>query len=105
MADNQGEDHFSSYQEAMSQGTFLYEDFPQSPASSGPLRRNRQNRMRIQPLSFKEIQEVAEEGLSPNEEEKARRSFLQSLEALRRGSHHLYLQKDKDVSSYRPSLD
>ncbi|CAH2325751.1 Hypothetical predicted protein [Pelobates cultripes] len=104
MAANQGEDQLCSYQEAIRQGPFLYADLPQPSPSSGPLRRNKLNRLKIQPLSFEEIREVEEEGASPNEEEKARRSFLKSLDSLRRGSLHLHLKKDK-LNSHKLSLD
>uniref|UniRef100_A0A8C6ZGB5 Uncharacterized protein n=1 Tax=Nothoprocta perdicaria TaxID=30464 RepID=A0A8C6ZGB5_NOTPE len=55
-----------------------------------------------QPVTFDEIQEVEEEeGASPSEEEKARRSFLQSLECLRRSTQNLALQRGR----LRNSLD
>uniref|UniRef100_A0A8C5N3H6 Uncharacterized protein n=1 Tax=Leptobrachium leishanense TaxID=445787 RepID=A0A8C5N3H6_9ANUR len=92
------------YQEAISQGSYLYGEFYQPYACSGHLMRTKLNRLKIQPLSFEEIREVEEEGLSPNEEEKARKSFLQSLESLRRGSDHLHLKKDK-LNSHKLSLD
>ncbi|XP_010210005.1 PREDICTED: uncharacterized protein C11orf96 homolog, partial [Tinamus guttatus] len=57
---------------------------------------------KTQPVTFDEIQEVEEEeGASPSEEEKARRSFLQSLECLRRSTQNLALQRGR----LRNSLD
>ncbi|XP_053304538.1 uncharacterized protein C11orf96 homolog [Spea bombifrons] len=104
MSGNQGEDHLCSYEEAMSQGAFFYEGMSQPSATSGPQKRTRLNRLRIQPLSFEEIREVEEEGVSPSEEEKARKNYLRSLESLRRGSHHLHSRRDR-LNSYRLSLD
>lgn len=80
------------------------EEFPQQlPVPKGLVRgrsrsrRSRDARFKTQPVTFAEITEVEEEeGSSPLEEERARRSFLQSLENLRRstltlhppGTHH-----------------
>ncbi|NP_001373592.1 uncharacterized protein C11orf96 homolog [Danio rerio] len=52
-------------------------------------RRPRDARFKTQPVTFAEIAEVEEEGASPLEEERARRSFLQSLESLRRSTQTL----------------
>ncbi|XP_015193537.1 uncharacterized protein C11orf96 homolog [Lepisosteus oculatus] len=72
------------------------EEFPQQlPVPKAPargksrLRRPRQSRFKTQPVTFAEIAEVEEEGASPLEEEKARKSFLQSLESLRRSTQNL----------------
>ncbi|XP_064168953.1 uncharacterized protein C11orf96 homolog [Anguilla rostrata] len=53
-------------------------------------RRAREARFKTQPVTFAEIAEVEEEGASPMEEERARRSFLQSLENLRRSTQTLH---------------
>ncbi|XP_064846155.1 uncharacterized protein C11orf96 homolog [Oncorhynchus masou masou] len=73
------------------------EEFPQQlPVPKGPARgksrprRPREARFKTQPVTFAEIAEVEEEGASPLEEERARRSFLQSLENLRRSTQALY---------------
>lgn len=73
------------------------EEFPQNlPVPKGPARgrsryrRSRETRFKTQPVTFAEIAEVEEEGSSPLEEERARRSFLQSLENLRRSTHCLH---------------
>ncbi|KAM5127509.1 uncharacterized protein C11orf96 homolog [Mantella aurantiaca] len=100
----QDEDRLCTYQEAMEQSAFLEEEFPLPSPSKGALRRRRESRLRSQLLSFEEIREVEEEGVSPSDEEKARRSFLQSLESLRRSSNHTHLHKDK-LNSYKLSMD
>lgn len=73
------------------------EEFPQQlPVPKSPAkgksrsRRPREARFKTQPVTFAEIAEVEEEGSSPLEEERARRSFLQSLENLRRSTQALY---------------
>ncbi|XP_028815063.1 uncharacterized protein C11orf96 homolog [Denticeps clupeoides] len=73
------------------------EEFPQQlPVPKGPARgrsrprRPREARFKTQPVTFAEIAEVEEEGASPLEEERARRSFLQSLENLRRSTQALH---------------
>ncbi|OCT83670.1 hypothetical protein XELAEV_18021812mg [Xenopus laevis] len=95
MSVSQAEDQLCSYEEAIHQSVYLEEDFSQPSSSRGPLRRPRHSRLRTQPLSFEEIREEEEEGVSPSEEEKAKKSFQQSLESLRRNSYHLYLQRQK----------
>ncbi|XP_036391318.1 uncharacterized protein C11orf96 homolog [Megalops cyprinoides] len=73
------------------------EEFPQQlPVPKCPARgrsrprRAREARFKTQPVTFAEIAEVEEEGTSPLEEERARRSFLQSLENLRRSTQALH---------------
>ncbi|XP_070586982.1 uncharacterized protein C11orf96 homolog [Erythrolamprus reginae] len=104
----------SSYQAVMPHFLCMAEEFPQPirPAklAKGKLRRPRQSRFKTQPVTFDEIQEM-EEGVSPIEEEKAKKSFLQSLECLRRSTQNLSLQKEKkekklsSCSRLRNSLD
>uniref|UniRef100_A0A3Q3XPK9 Uncharacterized protein n=1 Tax=Mola mola TaxID=94237 RepID=A0A3Q3XPK9_MOLML len=73
------------------------EEFPQQlPIPKGPARgrsrprHSRGARFKTQPVTFAEIAEFEEEGSSPLEEERAHRSFLQSLENLRRGTQTLH---------------
>ena len=73
------------------------EEFPQQlPVPKGPARgrsrsrRSRGARFKTQPITFAEIAEFEEEGSSPLEEERAHRSFLQSLENLRRSAQTLH---------------
>ncbi|XP_075692893.1 uncharacterized protein C11orf96 homolog [Rhinoderma darwinii] len=97
----QAEDHLCTYEEAMQYCAYLEEEFPLPSKTRGAFRKHR---LRFQILSFEEIHEVEEEGVSPTEEEKARRSFLQSLESLRRSSNHTHLHKDK-LRSYKTIQD
>ncbi|OCT82027.1 uncharacterized protein C11orf96 homolog [Xenopus laevis] len=92
MSGSPPEEQLCSFQEALRQSLFLEEEFPQPPTFRGALRWPRNGKLRAQPLSFEEIREVEEEGVSPTEEEKARRSFLQSLESMRR-NFHLHREK------------
>ncbi|XP_074129314.1 uncharacterized protein C11orf96 homolog [Sminthopsis crassicaudata] len=102
----------SSYQAVMPHFVCLADEFPQPalptklPRGKGKLRRPRQSRFKTQPVTFDEIQEVEEEGVSPMEEEKAKKSFLQSLECLRRSTQNLSLPREQLAScKLRNSLD
>lgn len=75
----------------------MMEEFPQQlpvlkapPRGKSRARRPREARFKTQPVTFAEIAEVEEEGGSALEEERAKRSFLQSLENLRRSTQSLY---------------
>lgn len=86
------------------------EEFPQQlPVPKGPARgrsrprRPREARFKTQPVTFAEIAEVEEEGASPLEEERARRSFLQSLENLRRSTQTLHGPPARTTRSSTPT--
>ncbi|XP_026856886.1 uncharacterized protein C11orf96 homolog [Electrophorus electricus] len=88
------------------------EEFPQHlPVPKGPARgrsrprRPREARFKTQPVTFAEIAEVEEEGVSPLEEERARRSFLQSLESLRRSTQTLHHAGPRTSTPTQASLD
>ncbi|CAJ0967471.1 unnamed protein product [Ranitomeya imitator] len=104
MSGPQAEDHLCTYEEAMLCSSYLEEEFPLPSKTRGALRKRGESRLRSQILSFEEIQEVEEEGSSPTEEEKARRSFLRSLESLRRISNLTHLHKEK-MNGYKSSQD
>ncbi|XP_030055332.1 uncharacterized protein C11orf96 homolog [Microcaecilia unicolor] len=90
-----------NYQELPTHCVYITEEFPQpiqAKTPRGKLRRPRHCRLQTQPITFDEIQEVEEEGISPTEEEKAKKSFLQSLEGLRRSTQTMHLQRDKFIS-------
>lgn len=72
------------------------EEFPQQlpvpkapPRGKSRSRRPREARFKTQPVTFAEIAEVEEEGANAMDEERAKRSFLQSLENLRRSTQNL----------------
>lgn len=74
----------------------MLEEFPQQlpvpkapPRGKSRARRPREARFKTQPVTFAEIAEVEEEGANAVDEERARRSFLQSLENLRRSTQNL----------------
>ncbi|XP_029439022.1 uncharacterized protein C11orf96 homolog [Rhinatrema bivittatum] len=98
-----------SFQEVMPQCIYISQDFPQPIPAKAPratLRRCRQSWSQAHSGTFDEIQELEEEGISPAEEEKAKKSFLQSLEGLRRSTQNLCLQREKLSScKMRHSLD
>ncbi|CAG01044.1 unnamed protein product [Tetraodon nigroviridis] len=82
------------------------EEFPQQlpvprgvVGGRGRARRSRDARFKTQPVTFAEIAEVEEEGSSPVEEERARRSYLQSLENLRRSTQILHSSPGAPPSS------
>lgn len=91
------------------------EEFPQQlPVPKGVVRgqshhrRSRDARFKTQPVTFAEIAEVEEEGSSPLEEARARRSFLQSLENLRRSTQTFHFSPGAHSSttmSTNTSLD
>ncbi|KAM6973224.1 uncharacterized protein C11orf96 homolog [Aplochiton taeniatus] len=88
------------------------EEFPQQlPVPKGPAkgksrpRRPREARFKTQPVTFAEIAEVEEEGASPLEEERARRSFLQSLENLRRSTQTLHCRTATPTQASLDSSD
>ncbi|CAL9696730.1 unnamed protein product [Knipowitschia caucasica] len=83
---------------AMSSAPLRLEEFPQQlpvptvpPRGKSRSRRPRAARFKTQPVTFAEIAEVEEEGASAVDEERARRSFLQSMENLRKSTQSLYL--------------
>ncbi|XP_078404026.1 uncharacterized protein C11orf96 homolog [Cetorhinus maximus] len=101
----------TSYQAVMPGYAGIAEEFPQSlrrqlQKSKIKQRRPREARFKTQPVTFDEIQEVEEEGVSALEEEKAKKSFLQSLECLRRSAQNSRVHKSNlSNSKLRYSLD
>ncbi|XP_041053752.1 uncharacterized protein C11orf96 homolog [Carcharodon carcharias] len=101
----------TSYQAVMPGYAGIAEEFPQSlhrqlQKSKLKQRRPREARFKTQPVTFDEIQEVEEEGVSALEEEKAKKSFLQSLECLRRSAQNSRVHKSNlSNSKLRYSLD
>ncbi|XP_067850155.1 uncharacterized protein C11orf96 homolog [Heptranchias perlo] len=101
----------TSYQAVMPNYAGIVEEYPQSlrrqlQKSKMKQRRPREARFKTQPVTFDEIQEVEEEGFSALEEEKAKKSFLQSLECLRRSAQNSRVQKSSlSNSKLRYSLD
>ncbi|XP_030055336.1 uncharacterized protein C11orf96 homolog [Microcaecilia unicolor] len=90
-----------SHQELPTHGVYITEEFPrpiQAKAPRGKLRRPSESWLQSHSVTFDEIQEVEEEGVSPTEEEKAKKAFLQSLEDLRRSTQNLHLQREKFIS-------
>ncbi|KAK7880673.1 hypothetical protein WMY93_032671 [Mugilogobius chulae] len=78
--------------------SLMLEEFPQQlpvpkapPRGKSRSRRPREARFKTQPVTFAEIAEVEEEGANAMDEERAKRSFLQSLESLRRSTQTLYV--------------
>ncbi|XP_028646868.1 uncharacterized protein C11orf96 homolog [Erpetoichthys calabaricus] len=87
----------TGYHAAVPAHFLAMEEFPQplpvpkaTARGKARQRRPRQSRFKTQPVTFAEIVEVEEEGASPMEEERARKSFLQSLESLRRSTQNLH---------------
>ncbi|XP_038664209.1 uncharacterized protein C11orf96 homolog [Scyliorhinus canicula] len=101
----------TSYQAVMPSYAGIVEEFPQSlrrqlQKSKLKQRRPREARFKTQPVTFDEIQEVEEEGVSALEEEKAKKSFLQSLECLRRSAQNSRVHKSNlSNCKLRYSLD
>ncbi|XP_030058294.1 uncharacterized protein C11orf96 homolog [Microcaecilia unicolor] len=90
-----------SYQELPTHCVYITEEFPQpiqAKAPTGKLRRSSESWLQSHSVTFDEIQEVEDEGVSPTEEEKAKKAFLQSLEDLRRSTQNLHLQREKFIS-------
>lgn len=86
------------------------EEFPQQlPVPKGVVRgqshprRSRDARFKTQPVTFAEIAEVEEEGSSPLEEARAWRSFLQSLENLRRSTQTFQCSPGAHSSTTMPT--
>ncbi|KAJ1182494.1 hypothetical protein NDU88_007683 [Pleurodeles waltl] len=95
----------SSYQEVMPRCTHLTQELPRPTQAEAPRSRQRPRLCRFQtlPVTCGEIQEAEEEGTSDVDEERARRSFLQLLESLRRSTQSLHLQQRVDLSSCNTS--
>ncbi|XP_072291982.1 uncharacterized protein C11orf96 homolog [Eucyclogobius newberryi] len=81
---------------AMAGAHRMLEEFPQQlpvpkapPRGKSRARRPREARFKTQPVTFAEIAEVEEEGANAVDEERAKRSFLKSLENLRRSTQNL----------------
>ncbi|XP_078540809.1 uncharacterized protein C11orf96-like [Lissotriton helveticus] len=103
MSQNQAEmlSMWSSYQEVMPRCTHLAQELARPTQAEAPRSRQRRPRLvrlRTLPVTCGEILEAEEEGASAMDEERARRSFLQSLESLRRSTQSLHLQQRAQLS-------
>ncbi|XP_020780648.1 uncharacterized protein C11orf96 homolog [Boleophthalmus pectinirostris] len=88
----------------------MLEEFPQQlpvpkapPRGKSRARRPREARFKTQPVTFAEIAEVEEEGANAIDEERAKRSFLQSLENLRKSTQNLYYCHTQGSHGHAPA--